>query len=401
MYANGHAPVHSRDGGSTMSVEPTPALSEGLNQPSRSSSAFRNEHDSDRPRGRREMVDLTLLVTSDPAVACGVADYTDQLARAFRRIGVAAAVERLPSWSLRSAWRAIRARADDPDHVFHIQYPSLGMGVSPAPGLFPLLAGRRRAFLTLHEFEIFNPVRKAYMLPHSFGGRLVFTSEHELGRFKAIYPWAGGAIIPVGNNITAPENLPLAAGRRRLVCFGQIAPGKGIEEFLEAVAALRAAGDDIPCAVIGADLDPSSEISRRIGEAAERLGIERRYNLSAQQVAEELGRSGIAYLPFPGGVSDKRGSALACLQHGLAVITRHSALTPDWWRKTTYDARNAQDAARTIAKIAKGDAPHTPDPAALEAAMAERSWISIARAHVALYGRCGARSPVWVERSCA
>ena len=337
------------------------------------------------------MLKVVYIVTSDANRPCGVADYTAQLAHSLVQCGVDAVVENLPTWSFGNVLRLIRRYRANDDVIFHIQYPSLGMGASPAAGMLPWLAARRSVFVTLHEFELFNPVRKAFFLPFSLTGNVVFTNDHERARFTKFYPWATeAAVIPVGNNIGRPQDRFEDADRRRLVYFGQIAPWKGIEEFLDTVQLLRDSGVAIGCAIVGADLDPASEISRKVAAAAADLAIERLYDLSARDVSRELSRSMIALLPFPGGVSDKRGSALACLAHGLAVVTRHSELTPAWWRKTTYSSDGASDSARTVERLLSGELGRTPDPVALEQALAEREWSSIAQAHIATYQRAGA-----------
>jgi hypothetical protein len=109
------------------------------------------------------------------------------------------------------------------------------------------------------------------------------------------------------------------------------------------------------------------------------------YNLSSEDVSKELHKSSIAFLPFPTGVGDKRGSALACLKHDLALITIHSGLTPNWWKESTYHADNSEKSVTTIQAISAGNIAKTPAPKLLKKAMDEREWDNISCAHMSLY----------------
>jgi hypothetical protein len=103
--------------------------------------------------------------------------------------------------------------------------------------------------------------------------------------------------------------------------------------------------------------------------------------LTSDEVSKELARSSHAYLPFPDGITDKRGSALACLKHGVAVLTTHSEQTPDWLRVATTHCPAPLDAANFVM------APELPriDAAVLAEGLAEREWPAIAERHLCLY----------------
>jgi glycosyltransferase involved in cell wall biosynthesis len=340
--------------------------------------------------GRKAYVRVVYLVAVRPGQKCGVADYTRQLAQAVTQQGIDARVEELPAWSIPALRGLTETYGGQEATIFHLQYPSLGMGKSCAPALLPMVFPRRRVFITLHEFEKFNPVRKLYFLFSGlFTGNFIFTNEHERQIFSRFLPWRENSchIIPIGNNIAVfpVRNEIGRVHRRRLIYFGQIAPDKGIEEFLQTVEHLRRQNDDIPCSIIGALLDPNSEIARKIRDVSNACRIDCLFNLSSEDVSKELQKASIALLPFPEGVSDKRGSALVCLKHGLAVITRHSDLTPQWWRETTHGVENSQYAARMIGDILAGRREKVPLPSMLAHALSEREWSNIAKSHIALY----------------
>lgn len=315
---------------------------------------------------------------------CGVADYSYRLADALRELRAAVVLEEPTVWSLEAA-RAIRGRhAGEPDTIFHLQYPSLTMGNSLSPAGLPFLLPR--FFATLHEFRVFSLPRKALFASHSlFARRIVFSNGAERDNFRRWYPWSGPRleVIPIGNNITRiGGRMP---GPERLVYFGQISRNKGVELFLETAGLLRAAGNPIEIRMIGAMTDNDPDFKSLVLGSAEKYGIVKRLSLPAEEVSAELNAASFALLPFPDGVSDKRGSALAALDHGVTVLTTHSAATPGWLRAVTHPVVSAGDAAAAIAAMLDGTRPRRKSPELLEQEMHARDWREIARRHIALY----------------
>lgn len=315
---------------------------------------------------------------------CGVADYTYRLADALARLGADVVLEQPSAWSLDAA-RAIRDRhRGEPDTVFHLQYPSLTMGNSLSPAALPFLLPR--LFLTLHEFRVFSLPRKAIFASHSlFARKIVFSNGTERDIFQRRYPWSGARleVIPIGNNITRiGGRMP---GPERLVYFGQISRNKGVELFLETAGLLRAAGNPVEIRMIGAMTDGDPEFQSLVTGASERHGIVRRLSLPSDEVSAELNAASFALLPFPDGVSDKRGSALAALDHGVTVLTTHSATTPGWLRAVTHPVDTAADAAATLTSLLGGSLARHKSQELLEQEMHARDWREIARRHMALY----------------
>lgn len=332
---------------------------------------------------------VAFFLTKESGKPCGVGDYTYQVAQALEEQGICVTLEEFPKWSI-PFMRAIKRRyKDDTQTLFHLQYPTLGMGLSFAPFLLPLLFYRHKVVITLHEFKQFHWIRKLYcLIPSLLGTKFIFTNEFERDVFCQVFPWTktNCSIIPIGNNIRIiPNQHTTPQDTQRLVYFGQIVEGKGIEDFLETIQHLRKSDNKIPCAIIGALLDPSSEITKKVQSAAKENNIDCLFNLSAEDVSKELHKSSIAFLPFPEGVGDKRGSALACLKHGLTVITKHSDLTPQWWRETTHHAQTSKEAASMIEMIRDGKIEKTKAPAILQKALDEREWSQIALMHINLY----------------
>jgi glycosyltransferase involved in cell wall biosynthesis len=112
-----------------------------------------------------------------------------------------------------------------------------------------------------------------------------------------------------------------------LVYFGFISPSKGIEILLQAV-------EDLPVALrcrlsIVADQEPSAPqyadyhhlIARKIKDLSPRYPVEWTGYLPPESVSNYLSAADLAILPFTDGASLRRTTLLACLAHGLPVLS--------------------------------------------------------------------------------
>ncbi len=335
---------------------------------------------------------IVLLVTSRHGAMCGVADYTMRLGEALCMTGADCTTEQVEGWSVRHVRRLRRTFSGGQNVIFHLQYPSIGMGNSLLPGFLPLFPGK--TCVTLHEFGLFSLPRKLMFLPHAlFSKAILFSNEAERDRFRRWFSFSSARlhVLPVGNNILRQDVPELARRQGRLIYFGQISRDKGIDFFLETSEKLRNSGSGQEIALMGSIVSADPNFTGPICQACERLGIDMKFNLSAEDVSRELSQADMALLPFPDGVSNKRGSALACLDHGVAVVTRHSGLTPDWLKATTHGVMSTDEAVRTISAITSGACQRQPEPALLAQEMRNRDWGQIARNHLAIYGQVSRR----------
>ncbi len=324
---------------------------------------------------------------------CGVADYTTRLVDAFDATGIETVVEYLDGFSLNTVMALRRKYGKSHETVLHLQYPSLHMGQSMSPALLPLIF--RNVFVTLHEFRIFSLPRKLIFLPHSLlAKRIIFSSEEERAIFAGTYPWSKAklSVLPIGNNIPMMAERKVRGDRFRLVYFGQISRDKGIDIFIETVKRLKSADAPVDAAMIGALVEGHTEIARLVRDAEKDLGVELVLNQPSHVVSEELANSDMALLPFPNGATDKRGSALACLSHGVTLLTNHGSETPGWLKAVSYSTPDAEKACETALKLIDGTLPWIPAAETLAHEMSARSWDAIARAHADLYRQSMQRS---------
>jgi glycosyltransferase involved in cell wall biosynthesis len=326
------------------------------------------------------------LVTAIPGVKCGVEDYTRKLQDSLSLQGKGAESEILPVWSFANL-KMLFKKYTRRDHPLHLQYPSTGMGKSPSVAMLPLIFGPKRVVATLHEFSVFSLPRKLYFLPYALlKCTVIFSNEFEKNQFEAFFPFARcrRLIIPIGSNIDVAAP-PVQARLKRVIYFGQIGQDKGLEDFIEIVRGLKDKGCAFEAVIMGSVTDANNPVVRMIMEQKQGLGLEIIQNASAERVSEELLKSTVALLPYPDGISEKRGTALACLEHGVIVVTRHSSKSPQWLIKATVPYQSVREAVTVLEQILNDKDPFRPDQNLLAAELAKTKWENIAKTHTALY----------------
>ncbi|MDO8671555.1 MAG: glycosyltransferase family 4 protein [Dehalococcoidia bacterium] len=267
-------------------------------------------------------------------------------------------------WTFRS-WAQIlgHLNANHPD-ILHIQYQTGAYAMHPAINLLPLwlrkLRHRPAIVTTLHDtlppylFPKAGGLRHKVTLAIMRGSdRTIVTNEEDLVRARAIYRTGRRdvsatdpatspdiRVVPIGSNIPfdPPDDFDRTRWRARLGVesdqillsyFGFLNHSKGVDTLLEA---LRSLIDDKVAArllMIGADVgssDPTNivyrrEIVRRIHDLGlEDQGIWTGFSTTTE-VSAHLLASDICVLPFRDGASFRRGTLMAALAHGLAIVS--------------------------------------------------------------------------------
>jgi glycosyltransferase involved in cell wall biosynthesis len=109
--------------------------------------------------------------------------------------------------------------------------------------------------------------------------------------------------------------------------------------------------------------------------------------LSADDVAERLSRTRIAYLPFPDGASERRGSLIALLAQGVPTVTTRGVATPQAMEDAVVFASGPREALGQIKKILE-DSTFREQLSERARDYARRfSWDAIAVQHKELYAR--------------
>jgi glycosyltransferase involved in cell wall biosynthesis len=264
---------------------------------------------------------IGLVCGSIPSVRCGVADYTRLLASALESAGMRNTVFGGTRWSLAGLNRLLDDAAVRACDALHIQYPAMGFGWSLAPHAIGYLA-RLPTIVTLHEFTLVASLRKISMMAFAGGVRhLVFTTDHEQASFVRTMKWVNQrtSVIPIGSNVPFLPSRPPA--NPVVACFGQIKPNRGWESFIMLAQRARTSGRNYRFRVIGSPLPGQQQYLAKLRARCTDLPIDWRIDLDAHGVAAALSTATLAYLPYPDGVSARRGSLLAAMGNGLPVVT--------------------------------------------------------------------------------
>ncbi len=383
---------------------------------------------------------IALVSGEYPPQPGGIGDYTRRLAEALgqrshtmtvltiqdRRLrvyGHGDLTARLPhqastglDWSLR-CWPALIGALDSlrPDWL-HIQYQTGAYAMRPEVNLLPwrlrALPGRPRIAVTFHDLLTPYLFPKAGPLRRWVNWRLARDADVVITTTAADAASLGEAgvevqVIPIGSNIPVapPESFERTAWRARLgpgatdrliAYFGLLAPSKGADVLIEALARLDPSWGLI---IIGGAATAPQDVAHAAAVRAlvARLGLAPRVvetgHLPDEEVSAWLLAADLVALPFRDGASFRRGSLLAALAHGCPVVSTMpvDTATTEALRPAALLVPPNDPAALATAIAALGaDAPARARLAAAGRALAARfSWSAIAAQHEALYTECG------------
>ncbi|NPV66904.1 MAG: glycosyltransferase [Anaerolineae bacterium] len=310
------------------------------------------------------------LITGEyPPMQGGVADFTREIAQAFadldhavfvltdRRgagngdpgVRVSATVHGWNRASLGAVQRWIAVNRLD---VVNLQYQTAAYQMAPLIHWLPRLTGAVPFVTTFHDLRVPYLFPKAGPLREWWVLRLVrdsdaaiVTNPEDEQRLRR----AGGARqlvhIPIGSNIApgTPEGFDRAAwrvrlgaapGERLVAYFGFLNRSKGVDVLLRALAAAHTPETPFRLAIVGdrtGSSDPTNAAyAAEIEALVDRLGLAGRVTwtgyLSPAEVSATLLAADCCALPFLDGVSFRRGSLIAALAHGCAIITTAPAV---------------------------------------------------------------------------
>ena len=309
---------------------------------------------------------ILLYNPSYPPVACGVGEYTRELANALvsaghdvtvlteaksthTKQGPPRVLALLRDGSVRSFLRAWRRIAWARPDLVVSGFPAIVDGDRARmlylfPGLAKLLFGWPRVTFVLHEFvDIEEAERRWLGLALRAADRVIAVHEFERDALVAAHPWVGARTVVQHNapNIPVADEDPVEdermraswhAGKRPVVAFfGHImGPTKGFDELLQALVQTDA------LLVATGSLDMSNAYMAHIASQIERLGLSERVRWLGYLAHEEVGRAlrlaDAVVLPYHGGAKSGYTSLLAAIVNGAAVITTRGVETPDWLR---------------------------------------------------------------------
>lgn len=317
------------------------------------------------------MKKLMLISGEYPPRVGGLADYSCRLSRGLKYQGwevypattgvlgsdvpsCVRATVLASSWGWGATAHAVSLARRVGAEVVSLQYQTGCYGMHPSINLLPLLfrAVSVPVVTTFHDF------REPYLFPKAGKVRrwvnvlLALASDFvilvEPGDVGAVPPRVRSRVrlVPIASNVDPV--VPFDAESRRsqfgfrIVFFGLANWSKGLDLAIATLGWLKEKDPSNPwhLRIVGGGLgtDPSNRAFREqcLGLIS-RLGLQGsvsfRGELPSHLVTEELLGADVALLPYRDGVSYRRGSLLACLCHGLPVVTSGPLpkLVPDGW----------------------------------------------------------------------
>jgi glycosyltransferase involved in cell wall biosynthesis len=311
---------------------------------------------------------VCMISGSYPPMKDGVGDYTAQLYNALREslsddislITTETDISRdahergiwgiVRKWNCRALGTIIKTLMTIRPDVVHIQYPAKGYGKRPEINFLPLILQltfpRVQVISTIHEFTNRSLLGKLRLLISIiFSDKVIIVDKQYARDIKRFWPFAGCKLvdIPVGANIMPPSYLSSTEVKHLresrgiamvgfLICFfGVVKAGKGIELLLEAFRLVHGQYPHTKVLFIGrideAYFDRS--IKPLINEHEFSSSILVTGSCPSEAISQYFAISDICVLPFEDGVSTKRGSFMAALQHGLPIITTRGRFVPE------------------------------------------------------------------------
>lgn len=272
-----------------------------------------------------------------------------------RRVG-AASEPYISVDSLVNGWsRAAVATARQWAHLYeldivNIQYEAAAFQMSALIHFLPTLIGNIPTVTTFHDLLVPYLFPKAGSLRNKAlitlaerSAGVIVTNPQDERQLAADAKIAHLSQIPIGSNVRAvlPPNYDRAVWRKRLNIpekasligyFGFLNATKGVDTLLQALKSLR--DTDAHLLIIGGRTgasDPANEAyAEQIDRLVERLALVTRVHATGfvddSTVSEFLSACDVIALPFKDGVSFRRGSFMAAITHGCAVVTTTPAV---------------------------------------------------------------------------
>lgn len=266
---------------------------------------------------------VVILTGSYSPDICGVGDYTRQLFNNINHTDKNVKFELIVArdWSLRGFLKLFSTIKKNFD-VVHIQYPTDGYGYSILPMLLLLMLKGKKRIVTLHEYsQRTQKARFATNLLFYFSDFIIFTTpyEREVVIKKFEFVRLNSTVINIASNITSPvEKIDWKDRKFDIAYFGHIRPQKGIEEFNSICNELFLINSNISISLIGQLQIRFEEYYKSLFNNSRCISI---LNLDDENVSRILQNTRILLLPFPDGISMRRGSFLAGLENDCVVVS--------------------------------------------------------------------------------
>lgn len=282
-----------------------------------------------------------LLSGGYPPMRDGIGDHTLRLARELAKsVPVEVWTTQLPGrppdegFPVREVFDARRPAsilniAERPGRVF-VQYNPFGFGPRGFnPWLRPALRGREFSVL-FHEtmvpaegwkFRLMRLYQEPQFRALVRGAQRIFVSTGRWGDEVRDVRDVAPTLLPVGSNVDrarigrdeARQRMGFRAGQVVAGVFGSAHPSRLFDWIAAGFRRIRETCRDAALVYIGAD---GAKLRAVCGEEVVDCGV-----LAAEEVGERLMACDVFLAPFIDGLSTRRGSVVAALQHGVPVVS--------------------------------------------------------------------------------
>ncbi|GAC1314622.1 MAG: glycosyltransferase family 4 protein [Chloroflexota bacterium] len=362
------------------------------------------------------MISPLLFMSGEyPPDVGGVGDYTAHLRDALVDRGWPSDVftrREAGSWNVRGLFKALRAAPSQ--GIVHIQFQAGAFDLLGDICLLPgLLRWRRPSVRTVTTF---HDVRVPYLFPKAGPVRawavrfLARCSDAVIAADTRDLSWLASVSrdplrchrIPIGSNVSTapPEDYDREVFRRDrfgasdttlvLAYFGLLNASKGLDVLLDAFAEILLREPDVRLLLIGGAVGASDPTDRQTAERvrARLAGLHGRVVqtgwLPPAALSAYLLAADVALLPYSDGPSARRGSLLACAEHGLPIVSTQPA-APDVADVVLAVAPNSIALARAVTRLWRDPWLRHSYRARSRALAHSVSWSTIAAQHAALY----------------
>ena len=318
---------------------------------------------------------------------CGVGDYSKKLYESLKTESIIIELFYKKEWGISNIFSYLREIRSKQVDIIHFQYPTEGYGYSFLPLILMVCLPKKKLIITIHELS--NRTFKARiftLLMLFFNNRIIVTNEIEYNFINKIpiLKKKNIFIINISSNIPASKNCLKEFSERKfdLAYFGHIRPEKGLESFISVSKTLDLTKK---CVIIGQNLNKYHSYLQELQLKSDNLSFI--LNGSEKETAENLSDCKVVYLPFPDGVSSRRGSLMAAALNGCIIVTTYSEdkITNDFFSQYCYLVNNEIEAKAVIEKLlSEKESLSTKDTSKL---MSIFSWEDIAKKHVEVYSK--------------
>jgi glycosyltransferase involved in cell wall biosynthesis len=341
----------------------------------------------------------------------GVGDFTDRLRDALASQGWQSSVlsrRQVRHWDARAiAWLLRTA----PRHgLVHIQFQAAAYDLLGDVCVMPTILRRFRP--RVRVVTTFHDVRVPYLFPKAGGWRLAAvkllaaTSHAVVAADERDLESLGGRScrqhqVPIGPNIACEPgaaydrtafrtSLGLNADSLAIVYFGLLNHSKGLGLLLDAFDRILRELPSARLLLLGGETgasDPTDRLTAAsVGDRLDRLGerVVRTGWLHPQPLSRYMLAGDVALLPYIDGASPRRGSLLACAEHGLPIVSTQPAsqAVADAVQAVPADAAKLASAVLELAQTPSLSARLRHAAAALAT---NTSWSRIADKHIKIY----------------